>query len=450
MLNNKRDFFTLVTECFKEDFSKDKYLYHIKDITFQVTDGCNLRCSYCYQKNKQEHFMSFDTAKQFIDYMFQEYENIDNKYFYKERALGVCIEFIGGEPLLAADLIYQIIEYFEYQLYQHPDCTWNFFHRYNIGSNGTLLFTPAAQKILQDFSPFVSIPITVDGVKEYHDSCRIFPDGSGSYDLALAAALYMKNFYHVNSTKITISPDNVKYMFEAVKNMYQLGFQFITINCCFENIWGNTEEEKRAIGHQIYTEGIKVADWIKEENIQDDIYVMFLHDQNRYCKYDLNKLDEDEDLKYTCGTNWNMLAIDYKGDIFPCLRFMNSSLNYEQPEYIIGNISHGIGYTEEEKRRLKLLQDATIKKCAPDKCLKCDYGNGCAQCLAHNYQVNGESFKKTTYSCYTEIAFGLVSYYFNKTVNIHKESMKNIKLPNISLMKKILSQEEIEKLQQLK
>jgi len=42
--------------------------------------------------------------------------------------------------------------------------------------------------------------------------------------LAVAAALYMKNAYHINSTKITISPDNVKYMFEAIKNMYQLGF----------------------------------------------------------------------------------------------------------------------------------------------------------------------------------------------------------------------------------
>jgi len=38
--------------------------------------------------------------------MFQEYENVDNKYFYKERALGVCLDFIGGEPLLAADLVY--------------------------------------------------------------------------------------------------------------------------------------------------------------------------------------------------------------------------------------------------------------------------------------------------------------------------------------------------------
>jgi len=34
MLNNKRDFFNLIIECFKEDFTKDKYLYHIKDITF--------------------------------------------------------------------------------------------------------------------------------------------------------------------------------------------------------------------------------------------------------------------------------------------------------------------------------------------------------------------------------------------------------------------------------
>ena len=46
---------------------KDK---KIKIITFQVTDACNLCCSYCYQFNKGTHIMSFETAKKFIDYIF--------------------------------------------------------------------------------------------------------------------------------------------------------------------------------------------------------------------------------------------------------------------------------------------------------------------------------------------------------------------------------------------
>lgn len=446
MLKEKPDFFGCIDEFFKKDFSEEPFLYNVKDVIIQVTDGCNLRCSYCYQTNKHQHIMSFDTAKTFIDYMFREYENENNDYFYKEKALGVCIEFIGGEPLLAADLIYQIIEYFEYQLYTHPNCTWGFFHRYNIASNGTLFFTQETQKILRDFQPFVSIPITVDGVKEYHDKCRLFPDGTGSYDLAVAAALVMKNRYNQLSTKITISPDNIDYIFKAVQNMYNLGFSFISINCCFEDIWGNTEEERKFLAHKIYEQGIQIVDWIKENNLEDKIYLRFLDDKSRYC-HKLVQTSKSGKTEYSCGANWNMLALDYKGDLFPCLRFMNSSLNNEQPEYIIGNIYHGIGYTDEEKRKLQLLKNATIKNCSSETCINCEYSNGCGHCLGFDYQTNGESFKRATYFCYTEIAFGLISYYFNKITN-NKEAI-NIKLPSNNFMLKVLSQEEINYLKTL-
>lgn len=39
----------------------------IFDITLQVTDSCNLRCSYCYQTCKKNHLMDFETAKKYID-----------------------------------------------------------------------------------------------------------------------------------------------------------------------------------------------------------------------------------------------------------------------------------------------------------------------------------------------------------------------------------------------
>ena len=36
-------------------------------VTFQVTDDCNLACSYCYQIHKGKRRMPFETAKKFID-----------------------------------------------------------------------------------------------------------------------------------------------------------------------------------------------------------------------------------------------------------------------------------------------------------------------------------------------------------------------------------------------
>ena len=58
-----------------------------KDITLQVTDACNMACTYCYQHNKGKHSMSFDTAKAFIDMILDADERsisyIKSMFIYK-------------------------------------------------------------------------------------------------------------------------------------------------------------------------------------------------------------------------------------------------------------------------------------------------------------------------------------------------------------------------------
>lgn len=80
-------------------------------VTFQVTDACNLACSYCYQINKNHHVMPFEIAKQFIDMLLNNDSNMRHMYD-TERSKGVIIEFIGGEPFLEIDLIEKIYTYF--------------------------------------------------------------------------------------------------------------------------------------------------------------------------------------------------------------------------------------------------------------------------------------------------------------------------------------------------
>lgn len=44
-----------------------------RSVTFQVTDACNLACTYCYQTNKGTRVMSFETAKMFVDLLLSCY-----------------------------------------------------------------------------------------------------------------------------------------------------------------------------------------------------------------------------------------------------------------------------------------------------------------------------------------------------------------------------------------
>lgn len=447
MLRAPMDYFGEMEEYYyKQDssiFYKERSF--IRQVTFQVTDDCNLKCTYCYQGNKHHNRMSFDTAKAFIDFMFDAYYNDpDNVFFYKEKAAGMVIEFIGGEPLLEADLIYKIIEYFESQLYLHPDCNWNLFHRYTICSNGVLYFKDNVQKLLTDFESLISYSVTVDGTKEYHDKCRLFPNGAGSYDMAIAAALDWKKRTTQDATKITIAPDNIQYIYDAVVNLYNLGFPRIFLNCVYEDVWGSTEEERRKIAHDLYVQAKRIANWIIDNHLENKIYLRIFDDN---CRYQYVKDDLGFLKKNTCGADSNMISIDYKGDLFPCIRFMNSSLNGEQPEFVIGNVSHGIGYTEDEKQRLNDLKELTLEKSYSQECLNCCYCKGCLGCAGYNYQKFGTVFQRATYFCYTEYALGLASYYFNKKLSL--KDAPNTTLPNDKILHKILLDSEIQELKSL-
>ena len=105
------------------------------NFTFQVTEGCSLNCTYCYQFNKKPTKMTFEIAKEFIDHLLKD----DYGYINRYNSPAIIIEFIGGEPLMEVELIRKIYEYFLEQCYElnHP---WFTLHRLSICSNGMQYF----------------------------------------------------------------------------------------------------------------------------------------------------------------------------------------------------------------------------------------------------------------------------------------------------------------------
>jgi radical SAM protein with 4Fe4S-binding SPASM domain len=78
-------------------------------------------------------------------------------------------------------------------------------------------------------------------------------------------------------------------------------------------------------------------------------------------EFHYHALTDDNDENWCGGTvngYWSS-AIDYKGDLYPCIRYMASSLNGRQEPLNIGNISTGYQTTEEEKNHVNLLSNIT-------------------------------------------------------------------------------------------
>ena len=203
---------------------------NVRTITFQVTDDCNLCCSYCYQINKGHHKMPFEIAKKLIDELLHN-DNLIENYVKSKNSLGIILEFIGGEPLLEVDLIDQIIDYFIEQciILHHP---WVDKFRVSICSNGVLYFTPKVQEFIKKHQTHLSFSISIDGNKKLHNTCRVFPDGTGSYDLAINAAKhYMKHYDKNLGSKMTLSIDNINYTSLALINLWENGYKYIHTNC---------------------------------------------------------------------------------------------------------------------------------------------------------------------------------------------------------------------------
>ncbi len=364
-------------------------------ITIQITDDCNLNCSYCYQQNKKHHAISFNIAKDFINNLFNnKYKN----YIDIIKCGGLVIEFIGGEPFLQVDLIDKILNYFIEQIPQ------NFQWICLISTNGTLVDTLQVQNFIKKWYKNLHLVITFDGLEKYHNACRKFPNGKGSYDLVLKAIMnYKQLFKTYPDNKITISPDNLQYLAENIKYLIKLGYHTLPANPTYEGPW-NIETAK------LYYQQLKeIANFVLENNLENQL-IITLFDEHSFHPIPLTDKDN------YCGGNGRMLAIDWKGDLYPCLRYMESSTG-ENHQYIIGNVETGITKDCTELKNTNRINHS------PLKCKLCTVAYGCGNCLAYDYQLSGDFKHRNTEICWMHKARTLANiYYWN---NYYRKHNKN-------------------------
>lgn len=334
--------------------------------TLQVTDACNLRCTYCYQIAKDTHRMSFDVAKRYIDMLLED--DRENDYVNTKISQGLIVEFIGGEPLLEIDLIDQVTDYLYDRMLElnHP---WLNKFMISICSNGVLYKDPRFQRYIEKNRFRLSFSISIDGNKELHDSCRVFPDGSGSYDIAIEGVKHFREHWHGHmGSKMTIAPGNIHEVYNATTNLIKLGYEEIFLNCVYEDGWD------AHYGLMLYQQLTKLADYIIDNDLFDKVYFSIFEDTN-FCPM------SPEDNDNWCGGTGSMLSCDYKGDLYPCIRYMESSLGNDAKPLIIGNVYDGLLKKPEEKEIIKCMRCVTRRSQSTDECFYCPIASGCSWCF---------------------------------------------------------------------
>lgn len=395
--------------------SSDDTPREVRSVTFQVTEKCNLKCTYCYQHNKTCNAMSFDTAKEFVDLLLHD----KIPYCNTTNAVGIVVEFIGGEPFIEIELVDKITSYIVDQMLilNHP---WKNLYKFSFSSNGTLYFDPRVQEYLAKYKDLISLSISIDGNKELHDACRLFEDGRGSYDVAIKASLDWINKTSIHgSTKMTLAPDNIRYIYDATVNLIQLGYDIIMLNCVYEDVWSPDD------ARLMYKELCRVSDYLFENNLHDKIFFRLFEDNigNPMCP---------EDDKNYCGGTGSMIALDWQGNVYPCLRYMPSSIGCSREPYAIGKIQNGeFVQSTEHEQRVKCFDCITRRSQSTDECFNCPIASGCGWCSAYNYECFGTPNKRSTGICVMHKARCLASYEFwkryNEVMGIDEEVVCNLK-----------------------
>lgn len=186
-------------------------LANTKQLTFEVTDACNLNCKYCgygelYSDydDRKNNMLGTERAIQLLDYMNTLWNSAYNKVLNQP----LSISFYGGEPLLNMKFITEVVNYLNSQ----PN-KWRKF-RYSMTTNAILLDKYMDFLVENNFK----ILISLDGNKE-NNSHRIDHHGNNSFDKIVRNLDLLKQSYpdYFNSC---ISFNSVLHNKNSVEDVY--------------------------------------------------------------------------------------------------------------------------------------------------------------------------------------------------------------------------------------
>jgi len=167
-------------------------------LSLTTTTACNLKCGYCYEQNqpRTETIMSFDLAKEKIA------EQLETEDEFTE----VIIDFFGGEPFLAFDLIRQVVEWVKAK-------RWKKKYFFSIGTNGTIL-SEEIKTWLRENRHIVSVGLSFDGSKEAQDIGR-----DNSYDVVYKNIPFFQELWPTEPIKMTICAETIPYVAKSIMDM---------------------------------------------------------------------------------------------------------------------------------------------------------------------------------------------------------------------------------------
>lgn len=326
----------------------------VTSITLDLTEQCDLRCTYCFTSGKTTNRMSFETAKKAILWLFSKEVSGDEK--------NIKITFWGGEPLLEFELIKQIVTFV-----RSIEEDYGKKVKFNMTTNGMNL-TEEVIKYLMLHN--IGYMISVDGFGE-RNRYRKTINGDNSFEQVLEKLKLSKSLYPMTNIRLTLTPENAFYMYEDILKFREVvGIDRFHFSPAYEMNW--TEQDYKNVEYTLYR--------LAEEVIRS------YKSGKRFRIKPFSYRPTKNAGGYPCGAGHTYLSISTEGAIYPCHRFHDfcDGRVWSEQEKCLGHIDTGITNSEFKAQFDDFPQLLKNYNCAH-----------CGGCYATNFDITGSIFTGT-------------------------------------------------------
>lgn len=341
-----------------------------------MTSDCNLRCSYCFEKDKVPVNMSEETALASVDFLISASRDVKD----------LTILYFGGEPMMRFDLM-QVIHDYTSKAVQKAGKTIS----WSMTTNGTLIDESRAKWLAANDIKYL---LSMDGGQEDHNRYRHFPDGTGTYDLMKERMSMWKKHQPWIGVKMSIAPESCLRLRQNLEELSDIGInQFI-------------------IG---YAHGLEWTDQSLIEFEQGMLDVCELYLEKKWNKeyFRITTFEEDSlcDIKpipFGCGAGRGRFCIDPLGDIYGCSKLC-TIMGPGKGVYPLGNVFQG--YTQIDNRQLFLGESVSRRI----RCGNCEFNKICGGgCPATNAADTGNVFLPGDVECKLGLIYRRVNEYMRR------------------------------------
>ncbi|MCI9110262.1 MAG: radical SAM protein [Bacilli bacterium] len=322
-------------------------------LTIAPTMACNFRCPYCYEKGKEHVTMNKDTIEKIKEYI----RNL------KERYKLIDIVWYGGEPLLAFDIIKELME----EVYKN-------FERKNVSAsaitNGYLLSKDIALEMKK--LNINDIQVTIDGPPEIHNERRRLPSGADTFFVILNNLKEALEVYPELKVAVRINVDktNINSIDEIEGHLKEFGL-LNKISPYISPVTNNNENCVDGHCFNVQEFALEEINFMKK-NLDNGMILINVPDKK---------------VGMCSAVSYNSWVIDAKGDFYKCWEG-------------IGEFSENVGNIFQEKLDINknLLKWLSYSIEDDEECMKCPYlpvcMGGCPNYRVSNKKKNCHPIKE--------------------------------------------------------